>query len=374
MAAAEKEILLVSHDWSLSGAPLLLVQVAHLCATRHPTWRVSVVSASPKSTREQYDRLLARLQPSAASVVHWLPSLLLDSSVLAPYGCIILNTCLLQAVGREIVRIMGTVWTSSRLVWWIHEHLPFYIRRAETEWVQNAVRGILFDSEANRSAWLLHHRTLSTVPATAVWLSVVDASLPPAIPDRSSHPDVCFLSVGTIARHKGQNALMRAFLHLSLDWNVRLVLVGFEGDTVQEEKNHYAKSLRTTWAQLPAKVRARIQLVCKTPHVGPYYASADVFVHNASAPGECFGLVYLEAMAAGLPVLSSDAGSAREIVLDQETGRLYPPDDERALVAALARTYLDGPSWRTSAGAAGRRRVLEHFTEQHMMDRWECAV
>jgi len=86
---------------------------------------------------------------------------------------------------------------------------------------------------------------------------------------------------------------------------------------------------------------------------------------------EPFGLVVLEAMAAGRPVIASNIGGPADIVRDEETGLLVPPGDPRALRAALARLIAD-PALRARLGAAGQIRVNE-FKAAAVLPRIEGA-
>jgi glycosyltransferase involved in cell wall biosynthesis len=85
-------------------------------------------------------------------------------------------------------------------------------------------------------------------------------------------------------------------------------------------------------------------------------ARADVLVLPSTF--EPFGIVLLEAMASGLPVVASNVGGIPEIVRDGETGFLVPPRRPSELAAALERLRSD-PSLGRRMGAAGRRRVEE---------------
>lgn len=87
------------------------------------------------------------------------------------------------------------------------------------------------------------------------------------------------------------------------------------------------------------------------------YGRAQVFCLPSLQEG--FGIVYLEAMAAGLPVVAGDAGAAAEVVPAGEAGLLVPPRDPAALAEALAR-LLREPALRARMGAAGRRRARGH--------------
>jgi phosphatidyl-myo-inositol dimannoside synthase len=71
---------------------------------------------------------------------------------------------------------------------------------------------------------------------------------------------------------------------------------------------------------------------------------------------EGFGIVFLEAMAAGLPIAAARAGAVPEVVADSQCGILVPPGDEGALARALGR-MLGDPALRRRLGEAGRRRV-----------------
>ena len=85
------------------------------------------------------------------------------------------------------------------------------------------------------------------------------------------------------------------------------------------------------------------------------HAACDVFV--ASAVGqESFGIVLVEAMAAGLPVVASDIPGYREVVHDGVDGLLVPPRDPEALAAGLARVLRE-PELATRLGEAGRERA-----------------
>lgn len=87
----------------------------------------------------------------------------------------------------------------------------------------------------------------------------------------------------------------------------------------------------------------------------------DVFAfpsHN-----EAFGLALVEAMAAGLPTVSSDCDGVPDIVVEGITGLMVPAKDGAALAAATARLLGDA-GLRAALGRAGRERVLERFTAE----------
>jgi glycosyltransferase involved in cell wall biosynthesis len=102
---------------------------------------------------------------------------------------------------------------------------------------------------------------------------------------------------------------------------------------------------------------------------GPFLAAADVIVHSSVCP-EAFGLVVLEGMAHGKPVVASAAGGPEEIVEPGVTGRLVPPNDADALAQALI-TLMRDDSLRAEMGRAARERAERCFSVGAMMRRIE---
>lgn len=90
-----------------------------------------------------------------------------------------------------------------------------------------------------------------------------------------------------------------------------------------------------------------------------YYAAADVCV--VPSHYEPFGLVAIEAMASGTPVVASDVGGLQFTVVPEETGLLAPPKDDVAFAAAIDRILLD-PDFRNQLGLAARVRVENKFS------------
>ncbi len=80
----------------------------------------------------------------------------------------------------------------------------------------------------------------------------------------------------------------------------------------------------------------------------------------ANGDVEGFGMVFLEAAAAGLPVVTYDSGGTSEAVAHARTGLVVPERDVEALAAALGSLLLD-PDLAQALGEAGRRRVVEEF-------------
>jgi glycosyltransferase involved in cell wall biosynthesis len=90
----------------------------------------------------------------------------------------------------------------------------------------------------------------------------------------------------------------------------------------------------------------------------------DVYANSSISEG--VSLTILEAMAAAVPVVATAVGGTPEVVTDGTTGVLVPPRSVPRLCDALSRLSIDRDR-RSALAAAGRRRVLEHFTIDRMV-------
>lgn len=99
------------------------------------------------------------------------------------------------------------------------------------------------------------------------------------------------------------------------------------------------------------------------------YHAVDLFVLPSTNRAETLGIVQLEAMACGLPLICTELGTGTTYVNQHGvTGLVVPPNDPEALATAIRRMVAQ-PELRTQLGAAGRRRVEQEFTNEVMLDR-----
>ena len=163
------------------------------------------------------------------------------------------------------------------------------------------------------------------------------------------------LFVGRKDERKGLRYLVSAFARLRRQRNdLRLVIVG-PGNPDRETArilNEIAGS--HTDAVLNAGAASDDDL----PR---YYASADVFCSPATG-GESFGIVLLEAMAGGAPVVASDIDGYRDLITHEDNGLLSAPRDAEALATAIGQV-LDNPGLASRLSVAGRS-----FAEKY---RWQ---
>ncbi len=103
------------------------------------------------------------------------------------------------------------------------------------------------------------------------------------------------------------------------------------------------------------------------------FADADVLFFPTFYEWESLGVVALEAMAYGLPVVASDWRGPRDVVVNAETGFICPVGNVAAYADALERLACD-PALRTRLGAAGRKRYEERFTMKRFLDDLERLI
>ena len=160
------------------------------------------------------------------------------------------------------------------------------------------------------------------------------------------------LFVGRLTCDKGIAELVEAFLHLENRIpNLRLLLVGsFEdGDPLPED---IRKHLET---------HDRVILAGPVNDTAPYYATADVLVLPSHREG--LPTVVLEAHAAGKPVIGAAATGIVDLLVDGETGLLFPVGDVSSLANAIARLIEDKALARKLADA-GRDQVKRKFRQE----------
>jgi glycosyltransferase involved in cell wall biosynthesis len=116
------------------------------------------------------------------------------------------------------------------------------------------------------------------------------------------------------------------------------------------------------------RLNGTVRFLGAVPNASSLLPHFDIFVLSSLWEGMSNSL--LEAMAAGKPVVATDAGGSPEVVIDGKTGILVPPNDPEALADAMLRLLADRELAR-SLGEAGRVRVQSEFTLETMVARLE---
>ncbi len=163
------------------------------------------------------------------------------------------------------------------------------------------------------------------------------------------------LLVGRIVPHKGVEHFVEAARYLP---GVQLLVAG-EGASL-EAMEHLAQSLGV-------KDRVRFLGRVSQENLPKVYAACDVFVLPSVSRLEAFGIVALEAMATGKPVVVADIPGVREMIEDGREGLLADPVNPRDLADKIQRLVSD-PALRDEMGRRGREKVLTSFTLETVTD------
>jgi glycosyltransferase involved in cell wall biosynthesis len=171
---------------------------------------------------------------------------------------------------------------------------------------------------------------------------------------------------GRLQRWKGQHIFIEAVgLVLREEKEPYFLIVG---DTLFSIEPEYKEELRVQIARM--NLEGRVLFAGMREDMPAVYSAADIIV-NATLEAEPFGLTIAEAMAMHRPVIASNSGGPKEIVIDDETGYLVPPGDPNPLAARIIELLRD-PILRSRMGKAGHDRVVKHFSMERAIAELEA--
>jgi glycosyltransferase involved in cell wall biosynthesis len=211
---------------------------------------------------------------------------------------------------------------------------------------------IIFNSHATERSFRLPPWQQSAV----VWNGV---AAPAELRQEPAHDKLNLLLIGRFNSWKGQAIVLRAVARLPAESRARLSvrLVG----SVFGDQDHFTEELVRTIAELG--LSEVVELLPFTPDPYQHYSWADVVLVPSTKP-EPFGLVAIEAMAAGRSVIAANHGGLSEIVVDQVTGTFVVPGSVESFADAIT-AYVRDPARAVAEGNAGRERFAKQFEETH---------
>ncbi|MCG8616077.1 MAG: glycosyltransferase, partial [Desulfobacterales bacterium] len=172
--------------------------------------------------------------------------------------------------------------------------------------------------------------------------------------------DGCFIFgfIGQLIRRKGVDVLLKALAGLPDNLNWRAALIG-DGDQ--------KTALKAMAADLG--IADRVVFFGFRENRLDFLKGFDCFVLPSKMEGipRCL----MEAMTAGIPVVASDIPGCTDLIVDGQTGRLFPVDDVPALQRALQDMMTDGGAARY--GIRGREHVLSTFSARRMAKDYQRA-
>lgn len=185
----------------------------------------------------------------------------------------------------------------------------------------------------------------ATTAVLPYFCELTPSSEPRPVPER---PTITYL--GRVAPNKGHEYFIQALGHLPDD--VQGVMVGdVEGDT--------ADGLRAQATEYGCEERLELRPWASRDEVLDLLDQTTVFVFPSLWP-ETLGIVGIEALSRGVPVVASDLGGVREWCIDGDTGFVVPPKDPQAIAAAVQR-LLDDPARLAEMGRCGIELINTRF-------------
>ncbi|XP_076925862.1 uncharacterized protein LOC143588833 [Bidens hawaiensis] len=382
-----KKFVLIFHELSMTGAPLSMVELASEILSCGGT--VSVVALSRKGG------LLPELSRKKIKVIEDKDKLSFKAAMKADLviaGSAVCASWIEQYLDHSVA---GT----RHLVWWIMENRREYFDRSKL--VLNRVKTFVFLSESQSIQWMswceeenIKFKTApSLVPLSVddelAFVAGISCSLnTPAFTAEKmlekrlllrklvrdemgvEDNDMLVMALSSINPGKGHLLLLKS-VHLAtsikpggmINNDIKL-LIGSVGS--KSNKVNYVKSL-FEFLSNHSDLRSSVIWTPATTRVASLYSAADVYVINSQGIGETFGRVTIEAMAYGIPVLGTDAGGTKEIVVHNISGLLHPTGRSGTAVLSKHLQYLlKNPSERQRLGLEGRETVKKMYLKTHM--------
>lgn len=236
-------------------------------------------------------------------------------------------------------------------------HAPFFYGNASNPLLEQI--SLCADQICCVSNWVLNE-TIKLIPSSKGKMRCIHNGL--SMPELPSSP-LCFspptfILIGRLTLEKGFDMAIRAFALLK-EKTAKLLIVG-DG----EERKFMEELVETLGLQSSVHFTG----VLTKDEIPSWINQATIVL--VPSYFESFGLVALEAMQMGRPVIASAVGGLQEIIVHGETGLLVPPRDPEALALAMEE-LLANPEETMKMGAKGKERALKVFTLHQNVDQYE---
>lgn len=336
---SSRNILFVTHDLSLSGAPLLMYNLARYMK-RHGYF-VTIMSPYQGELADKYKEENIPLiidATLAGSPFHEIKQLI------SHFDLVIVNTMLMWQL------VFAVKENDIPVIWLIHESLAGKKIADGNTKASEALKiadDVIFACNATAALYKKHNASdnfrimnYGTEPLDTHNISAV------------TNKNFSILHIGSIEPRKGQDVLIKSIKGLPAKYaeNIEVFMVGRTLD-----REFHGKVLKTL------KLNERIHWLGQIPHenVVEIVAKADLFV--CSSRDEVFPLTILEAMSVGKPILSTDVGGVSEMISNNEDGLLVPKEDSKALTERIIFLF-DNRQELKRLGENARRKFYTQFT------------
>lgn len=176
--------------------------------------------------------------------------------------------------------------------------------------------------------------------------------------------DIVITLVGRINRLKGHKLVLTVFLkYFSTQDNIKLLFVG---SPVHGQENYLDEVEKIIEEN---HIDDKVKICSFTKNLNEIWKITDIAL-MPSTEAESFGLVAVEAMLAKKPVIGSNHGGVTEIIVQNETGLLFEPNNDKALYEAIQQLIIDSDK-RRSMGEKGFLRAKEIFSVESYIQKFE---
>jgi colanic acid/amylovoran biosynthesis glycosyltransferase len=316
--------ILTALVWAISKHPVGFWQMLKLCFVldldEKPAWRktLPLLLVAPVLARAALKQNIQQFHIQTAS-----------------------NSAILGMMVKRLVGIPYSMVCNANLEWWggamLQKLSDAEFTVAVTDWLLAQIRSDYPTLRAEQ-AIMAHHgvNTKKWLPSNGL----------------SHHQDDTFkvITVGRLHSCKGHDVLIKS-VKLLLD-NNRKVSLKIVGSGPEEE------ALKSLVQELGLTDFVTFTGSLSEDQIMDLMHQSDAFALASHA--EPLGVVYMEAMAMGVPTIGTNAGGVPEIISHQQDGLLVPPGDEVALKAALE-SLIDNPQLRQQLAQNGRRTIVEQF-------------
>ncbi len=333
------DLLFVSHDLSLSGAPLILLQLAKSCNAEG--YFVTVMSPVDGPVRRKFveagipllvDPLIITGHPSFTQFAR-------------EFDCVLASTIF----GAPVIQAAKAAGIPH--LWWIHEgRVAEHYLGEDDKMRRTLARADLIVTPDTKSA--LVYQPFSDRRIRVVNYGITDPN-DEVLPEKGPREDelVRFLLLGTIEYRKGQEVLLRALRQLPVDVleKAHFQIVGRAHDL------ELTDTIKASAREIPALTYEE-----SLPHEIALARIRDADVMISASRDETGPLILMEALALETPILSTTVGCVAENLADEEGAIFFPSDNDRLLAAAITRLVRE-PELRERLRAAARPAYEKHF-------------
>jgi glycosyltransferase involved in cell wall biosynthesis len=227
----------------------------------------------------------------------------------------------------------------------VHSRAGIRISKFE-KFLLNYIEKIICISDYTRN----QHILLGVNPSKCITIyNGLDTSIFQKVKNESSTREITIGFVGRMEKWKGLNILLRSIeLILKQYEDIEVLIVG-DGDERRNLENLTKK----------LQLSKNVKFLGKVTNMIDIYSSIDIFAHTSVKP-EPFGRVVIEAMASGLPVISTNIGGPKEIITNEYDGFLIEPGKPEILAQRIIELIRDHKI-RTQIGNAASETIRKKF-------------